>query len=428
MVQILPFAGWRYDLSQVGALSEVTAPPSMIVDETLQRILYRQHPCNAIRLVMNREEPGDSTTQARSWRADEFWRLWKREGILLHEHENALYIVETTFQMGGQERTRWSVLCRLSLLQDSESPDGTVRVLVQPTIQEIARATELRRVCTASLTPAVALLTDVTGQDSDPRSLSDHFENVVRQMPPVECIEDDGTRHRVWPMTNQDARTELTQRLAMFSICMIGGVAEYQAAKATKEISSSKDPNNPGRTTLVCLIPADDPGVEFLPHVSLQTVSPSLTTADVQRILSAELTCQAVGNEITAGEDAAELAGLNAQQPCLALGTPDGWWTIVWPPVTNSPMPSADLVQKVSQLIMADGAGSSGPVTQRLPLSGRDFGKFLHQSKTKGLLMVEPAWAAPDLVSRSPDDPLLPEASVRLHPSVPTGLVYSDMG
>jgi hypothetical protein len=428
MVQILPFAGWRYDLSQVGALSEVTAPPLMIVDETLQRILYRQHPCNAIRLVMNREEPGDSSSHDRSWRADEFWRLWKREGILLHEHENAMYIVETTFQMAGQERARWSVLCRLSLTQSLGSEDETVRALVQSTSQEIARATELRRICRASLTPAVALLTDVTGQDSDPRSLSDHFENVVRQTPPVECIEDDGTRHRVWPMTNQSARTELTQRLAMFSICIIGGAAEYQAAQATKDLSSSEDPNNPERTTLVCLIPADDPGVEFLPHVLLQPVLSSLTTADVQRILSAEFNCQTVGNEITAGEDAAELAGLNAQQPCLALGTPDGWWMIVSPQVTNSPMPSTDLVQKVSQLIIADGASSGAAVTQRLPLSGRDFGKFLQQLKSKGLLIVEAAWSAPDLVARGVDDPLLPEGSVRLHPSVPTGLVYSDMG
>ena len=427
MVQILPFAGWRYDLSQVGALSEVTSPPSMIVDETLQRILYRQHPCNAIRLVMNREEPGDSTSQDRSWRADEFWRLWKREGILLREHENALYIVETTFQLAGQERTRWSVLCRLSLLQDSASEDGTVRSLVQPTAQEISRSTELRRICKASLTPVVALLTDMTGQDSDPRTLSDHFENVVRQTPPVECIEDDGTRHRVWPMTNQVARTELTQRLAMFSICIIGGAAEYQAALATQNISASKDPNDPSRTTLVCLIPADDPGVEFLPHVQLQPVTSSLTTADVQRILSTELHCQTVGNEVTAGEDAVELAGLNAQQPCLAVGTPDGWWIIVSPQVTNSPMPSADLVQKVSQLISADGASTGTAVTQRLPLSGRDFGKFLQQSKSKGLLIVEPAWSAPDLVARSSDEPLLPETSVRLNPSVPTGLVYSDM-
>ncbi len=115
MVQIIPFSGWRYDLSQVGALSEVTAPPLDVVDAVVQRDLYRQHPCNVIRLVMNRDEPGDGSNFDRVARADDFLRIWKREGILLREHDAALYVIQSEFEAAGVRYSRWSLIARMRL-------------------------------------------------------------------------------------------------------------------------------------------------------------------------------------------------------------------------------------------------------------------------------------------------------------------------
>jgi len=428
MVQILPFVGWRYDLSQVGALSDVSVPPSVLVDEALQRTLYRQHPCNAVRLVINREEPGDASPQDCSVRADEFWRLWKREGVLLHEHDGAFYIIETTYQLSGEERTRWSVIARLGLPDAASETTNDLYSVVESDPSTIARATELRRICNASLVPAVALLADVTGEDSDPRSLSDHFEFVVRLVPPVECIEDNGTRHRMWPITDQTKKRELQARLGHFSVCFIGGSAEYHAAIATKDLDLSNDPNDPTKTVLTCLIPADDPGVDFLPHVLLQNVAATFSGSDAQTQLGTQLHCQPVGNEPTAGDDATELARLNSQQPCVAVGTPDGAWMIVSPHVTNEPMESGALVQQICSIIGQATSESGTAVTQCLPQNGADFGKFLQHSKSKGLLIVEPPETAADVAARGATAPKLREEALRLYPSIPTGLVFSLMG
>ena len=40
-------------------MSDVIAPPYDIIGPELQDQLYKKHPANAIRLILNREEPGD---------------------------------------------------------------------------------------------------------------------------------------------------------------------------------------------------------------------------------------------------------------------------------------------------------------------------------------------------------------------------------
>src|SRR5207253_1504806 len=60
MAQVHPFRGFRYDIAQVGDLSDVTCPPYDVIDGAFQERLYELHPCNVIRLELNRDEPGDA--------------------------------------------------------------------------------------------------------------------------------------------------------------------------------------------------------------------------------------------------------------------------------------------------------------------------------------------------------------------------------
>jgi len=60
MPQIAPFAGVRYNLSRIGTLSNVIAPPYDVIDPQLQAALYNRHPANVIRIILNRSEPDDS--------------------------------------------------------------------------------------------------------------------------------------------------------------------------------------------------------------------------------------------------------------------------------------------------------------------------------------------------------------------------------
>ena len=79
MAEVQPFRGWRYDVSQVGSLSDVTAPPYDVISAEQQKGLYEAHPCNVIRLELNRDEPGDENPNAKYDRAAGFLKQWQAE-------------------------------------------------------------------------------------------------------------------------------------------------------------------------------------------------------------------------------------------------------------------------------------------------------------------------------------------------------------
>ncbi|MFN9911292.1 MAG: DUF1015 family protein, partial [Pirellulaceae bacterium] len=57
MPEIQAFRGLRYNLAQVGSLSQCIAPPYDVVDRQLQDHLYELSPYNFLRLELNRPEP-----------------------------------------------------------------------------------------------------------------------------------------------------------------------------------------------------------------------------------------------------------------------------------------------------------------------------------------------------------------------------------
>lgn len=426
MVQILPFAGWRFDLSQVGALSEVTAPANSLIDESLQRTLYRQHPCNAVRLVLNREEPGDTSPSDRCTRADDFWRLWKREGILIREHDAAFYIIETTFKSSGLERTRWSVIARLQLPDSSESA-SEIPTVVKADPERVTEQSALRRICHASLVPVVALLTDTTGGDSDPRSLSDHFEFVVRQVPPVECHNDDGVRHRMWPLTNPTLCSELQRRFANFSLRITGGYEEYLAAKADPDRARTSDPNDASRSVLACLIPADDPGLEFLPHLLSRNLSAPMSAEQIRAILGAEFQCQFVGNEPTASEDATELARINSEQPCIAVGTCDGVWMLVTDSPSITPAVNEFLIDRINRAINTATSTNEPLQSHQLAAPNASLAKrskACFHANPLSIQFIEPARTPDELLQLVDAGRLLSESGACVSPGIPTGLTF----
>ena len=101
MPDISAFRGIRYDLGHVGSLSNVIAPPYDVIDAELQTALYNKHPANVVRLILNRDEPGDDEHNNRYTRAARLLRNWQREGVLFTEAQPAIYVYHQEFTEGG---------------------------------------------------------------------------------------------------------------------------------------------------------------------------------------------------------------------------------------------------------------------------------------------------------------------------------------
>src|SRR5438552_2006147 len=115
MPEIRPFRGVRYDMAQVGALSDVVCPPYDVIDPALQDRLYQSSPYNIIRLELNRDEPGDNPESNRYTRASAFLKDWRRAGVLREEDHPALYLYRQTFEVESRTYTRTGFLARVRL-------------------------------------------------------------------------------------------------------------------------------------------------------------------------------------------------------------------------------------------------------------------------------------------------------------------------
>src|SRR6516225_5158577 len=113
MAEIQAFRGFRYDLGRVGALQDVIAPPYDVIGSDLQTSLYTRSPYNVIRLILNKEEAGDTDTSNRYTRAARFLRDWQRDGILRQDSARSLYIYHQQFEIEGLQYTRQGFMARV---------------------------------------------------------------------------------------------------------------------------------------------------------------------------------------------------------------------------------------------------------------------------------------------------------------------------
>ena len=140
MVRIDAFRGIRYDLGHVGSLGDVVAPPYDVIEDELREQLYDRHPANVIRLILNRNEPGDESSDTRYSRAAGFFREWTRQGVLLTEADPAIYVYHQVFEYEGEQFTRRGFMSRMQL-----EPLGEGTVFPHEETHAAAKADELRK-------------------------------------------------------------------------------------------------------------------------------------------------------------------------------------------------------------------------------------------------------------------------------------------
>ncbi|HEX9201852.1 MAG TPA: DUF1015 domain-containing protein [Acidobacteriaceae bacterium] len=115
MARIYPFRALRYDTSRVQMEDVVTQPYDKITPEMQQRY-YERSPYNLIRIILGKQEPGDTEPQeflppgeeAHNvyTRAAEYLKAWRAEHILAAEAEPALYGYSQTYTVPHTSEVR----------------------------------------------------------------------------------------------------------------------------------------------------------------------------------------------------------------------------------------------------------------------------------------------------------------------------------
>ena len=275
MPEIEAFRAIRYDLGHVGSLSDVIAPPYDVISPELQAALYKKHPCNAVRLILNRKEPGDSPQDNSYTRAAGFLKNWQSEGVLFTEADPALYVYHQQFTFDGAEYIRRGFMCRQRL-----SRFGEGKVFPHEETHASAKADRLMLFTTTK-----ANLSQIFGLYPDPqREAQNILEKAVAEQTPLEATDHLGVVHRMWPVTDPAVISAVSAVMGPKPIFIADGHHRYETACNYRDQIHEMGlltPDHPANYVLMMCIGMEDPGLAVMPTHRLFSGLPKMSAAEL---------------------------------------------------------------------------------------------------------------------------------------------------
>jgi uncharacterized protein (DUF1015 family) len=325
MPAIQAFRGIRYDLGHVGSLSNVVAPPYDVIDAELQQALYDKHPANVVRLILNKDEPGDDEHNNRYSRAARLIRQWQRERVLFTEADPAIYVYHQEFIEGGVTHTRRGFMCRVRLERFGEG-----NIYPHEETHGAAKADRLKlwSACKSNLSQIFGLYPD------NENTAQKVLERAIAGVAPLEAADHLGVIHRIWPVTDVATITAVTAAMCERPVYIADGHHRYETActlrdQIAAEHGGTLPPEQPANYVLMMLVSMSDPGMLVLATHRLFRGLPPMTADQLKSKLGDSFTTEPAGQ----GPDRAltlwDEIEAEGEQGTLAFYTAeDDRWTI----------------------------------------------------------------------------------------------------
>jgi uncharacterized protein (DUF1015 family) len=267
-----PFRALRFDPSSVGDLSAVVAPPYDVISPEQRARLVARHPANVVHLDLPVEETGDSEDD-RYRRAARTLAAWRSNGTLRKDPHPSIYVYEQTYRVPGTdiERTQRGFFARLRL-EAFGAGSGVLRherTLSGPKEDRY----KLLRATGVNTSPVIVLFDDASGDTSA------RLAAVVAGGPDVDVVDDDGVRHRLWPVLADGDGPMATVAAALIaaaeasSITIADGHHRYETALRYRDER---------RMTRSC---EEDPPFDYLLVLALEATGQDLTVLPTHRLL-----------------------------------------------------------------------------------------------------------------------------------------------
>jgi uncharacterized protein (DUF1015 family) len=268
MVDIQPLHALHYDLSVVGSLDSVVAPPYDVIDAELRQRLVERSPYNVVAVDLPQ---GGSDPYAT---AEELWQAWQLQGAITHDREPALW-AHTQDYTGpdGNSHTRRGFFCRVRV---EDYGPGRIRPHERTHPGPKEDRLRLTRATRTNLSPIFSLF-------SDPANAAwGALEPATTQPPWGEVDDSDGTVHRLWRVSDQQVIAAVQSATRDAELLIADGHHRYETARAyAQEIGKEGEHNY----VLMCLVALEDPGLTVFPtHRLVKGLEPARQEALAQAL------------------------------------------------------------------------------------------------------------------------------------------------
>jgi uncharacterized protein (DUF1015 family) len=248
MADVQPLRALHYDLSVVGNLGDVAAPPYDVIDAAQRAALLARSPFNVVAVDLPEGEP-DRYSSAR-----ELFESWQLQGAVVRDREPAVW-AHTQAYTGpdGVAQTRRGFFCKVRI---EEYGPGRVRPHERTHPGPREDRLRLTRATRANMSPIFSLYSDPTG------AAWDALAPATARAPWGEATDADGTVHRLWRVAEEPVIAAVQAAARDAELLIADGHHRYETARAyAEEVSGEGD----HRYVLMCLVALEDPGLTVFP-------------------------------------------------------------------------------------------------------------------------------------------------------------------
>jgi uncharacterized protein (DUF1015 family) len=250
MVVAAPFRGLRFDPDVGGDAGAVTAPPYDVISPAARDAYEAQSPYNMVRLILAR---GEGRGPGRYRPVAELMSAWHDQGALVLDPLPALYLYEEAYELRGQPRVQRGVLGSVALDDTATWVLPHERTMAGPVSDRL----DLLEATRVNLSP-------VFGVYAGGGRTAAVVDDLTATPPAVDCVDDAGVRHRLWPVTDQERIAAWCGLLADRRVLIADGHHRYRTSLAYRDAMRAAGPG-PWDEVLMFLVDADLHGPSIQP-------------------------------------------------------------------------------------------------------------------------------------------------------------------
>jgi uncharacterized protein (DUF1015 family) len=284
MADVQPLRALHYDPAVAGQLSAVVAPPYDVIDATQRAELLTRSPFNVVAVDLPQAKADGDGDQYQE--AGELFRDWQARGVLARDEQPALW-AHTQDYAGpdGIKRTRRGFFCRVRI--EGYGP-GRVRPHERTHPGPKEDRLRLTRATKANISPIFSLY-------SDPEQAAwAALEPATEQQPWGDVTDGDGTRHRLWRVSDPAAIAKVQAATADAELLIADGHHRYETMDAYAEEVGGEGEH---RYILMCLVALQDPGLTIFPTHRLVKGLDEHRRANLQAALERDFEIEEVARE-----------------------------------------------------------------------------------------------------------------------------------
>src|SRR4051812_29817640 len=270
MADVQPLRTLRYDLSAVGSLDAVAAPPYDVIDAGLRAELAARSPFNVVEVDLPEANGGDPYLHAQTT-----MEAWLQQGVVTREREPAMWAMTQDYTgPDGKSYARHGFFCRVRV-----EDYGPGRIRPHERTQPGPKEDRLRltRATRANLSPIFSLF-----PDPEQRAWAT-LESVTQRDPYASVTDADGTLNRLWRVADPLTITHVQDVLRDRELLIADGHHRYETARVYEQEVGGEGEHS---YVLMFLCSLQDSGLTVFPTHRLLT---DLKTPEIQERLGTVL-------------------------------------------------------------------------------------------------------------------------------------------